>query len=96
MNRRARLLRFLAPWTVPSGGYEVRVGSTRLSPEILTDDALEVADRPDAADGRPRSFGVQPTVRGRASRRRRLVVRCVRFTAGTARLSVGAIVTGNA
>ena len=41
MNRRARVLRFLAPWTARDGGYEVRVGSARLSPEILTDDALE-------------------------------------------------------
>lgn len=40
-TRRARLLRFLAPLTVPDGRYEVRVGSARLSPEILTDDALE-------------------------------------------------------
>lgn len=41
MNRRARLLRFLAPFTARDGGYEIRAGSARLSPEILTDDALE-------------------------------------------------------
>lgn len=41
MNRRARLLRFLAPWTARHGGYEVRVGSTRLSAEVLSDEALE-------------------------------------------------------
>ena len=41
MNRRARLLRFLAPWTARDGGYEVRVGRTRLSAEVLSDDALE-------------------------------------------------------
>ncbi len=41
MNRRARLLRFLAPWTARDGGYEIRVGSTRLSAEVLSDDALE-------------------------------------------------------
>ena len=41
MNRRARLLRFLAPWTAPDGGYEIRVGRTRLSAEVLSDDALE-------------------------------------------------------
>ena len=39
--RRARLLRFLAPWTTPDGGYEIRVGRTRLSAEVLSDDALE-------------------------------------------------------
>ena len=39
--RRARLLRFLAPWTAPGGGYEVRVGPVRLSAEVLGDDALE-------------------------------------------------------
>ncbi len=39
--RRARLLRFLAPWTAPAGGYEIRVGRTRLSAEMLSDDALE-------------------------------------------------------
>ena len=41
MRRRARLLRFLAPWTARDGGYEIRVGSTRLSAEVLSDDALE-------------------------------------------------------
>ena len=41
MSRRARLLRFLAPWTVSGGGYEIRVGRTRLSAEVLSDDALE-------------------------------------------------------
>ena len=41
MNRRARLLRFLAPWTARDGGYEIRVGSTHLSAEVLSDDALE-------------------------------------------------------
>ena len=41
MSRRARLLRFLAPWTARDGGYEIRVGSTRLSAEVLSDDALE-------------------------------------------------------
>ena len=41
MSRRARLLRFLAPWTAHDGGYAVRVGRTVLSAEILTDDALE-------------------------------------------------------
>ena len=41
MTRRARLLRFLAPWTSRDGGYEVRVGRTRLSAEVLSDDALE-------------------------------------------------------
>jgi hypothetical protein len=41
MNRRDRLLRFLAPWTARDGGYEIRVGSTRLSAEVLSDDALE-------------------------------------------------------
>ena len=41
MTRRARLLRFLAPWTARGGGYEVRVGSARLSAEVLADDALE-------------------------------------------------------
>ena len=41
MTRRARLLRFLAPWTARDGGYEIRVGSTRLSAEVLSDDALE-------------------------------------------------------
>lgn len=39
--RRARLLRFLAPWTAPGGGYEIRVGRTRLSAEVLSDDALK-------------------------------------------------------
>lgn len=39
--RRARLLRFLAPWTASGGGYEVRVGRIRLSAEVLSDDALE-------------------------------------------------------
>lgn len=41
MSRRARLLRFLAPWTGPGDGYEVRVGRARLSAEVLSDDALE-------------------------------------------------------
>jgi hypothetical protein len=41
MNRRARLLRFLAPWTARDGGYEIRVGSARLSAEVLSDDALK-------------------------------------------------------
>ena len=41
MNRRARLLAFLAPWTARDGGYEIRVGSARLSAEVLSDDALE-------------------------------------------------------
>ncbi len=41
MSRRSRLLRFLAPWTTPASGYEIRVGRTRLSAEVLTDDALE-------------------------------------------------------
>ena len=41
MTRRARLLRFLAPWTASGGGYEVRVGRSRLSAEVLSDDALE-------------------------------------------------------
>ena len=41
MTRRTRLLRFLAPWTARDGGYEIRVGRTVLSAEILTDDALE-------------------------------------------------------
>ena len=40
-SRRARLLRFLAPLTASGGGYEVRVGRARLSPEVLSDDALE-------------------------------------------------------
>ncbi len=40
-DRRARLLRFLAPWTSSGGGYEIRVGRTRLSAEVLSDDALE-------------------------------------------------------
>ena len=39
--RRARLLRFLAPWTASVGGYEVRVGPTHFSAEVLSDDALE-------------------------------------------------------
>ena len=41
MNRRVRLLRFLAPWTASNGGYEIRIGRTRLSAEVLSDDALE-------------------------------------------------------
>ena len=41
MIRRVRLLRFLAPWTASAGGYEVCVGHTRLSAEVLSDDALE-------------------------------------------------------
>ena len=41
MNRRARLLRFLAPWTARDGGYAIRIGRTVLSAEVLTDDALE-------------------------------------------------------
>ena len=41
MIRRARLLRFLAPWTASGGGYEIRVGRTRLSAEVLSDDTLE-------------------------------------------------------
>ena len=41
MTRRARLLRFLAPRTAPDGGYEIRIGRTRLSAEVLSDDALE-------------------------------------------------------
>ena len=41
MTRRARLLRFLAPWTARDGGYEVRVGSARFSAEVLSDDALQ-------------------------------------------------------
>lgn len=41
MTRRARLLRFLAPWTARDGGYEIRVGSARLSAKVLSDDALE-------------------------------------------------------
>ena len=41
MRRRARLLRFLAPWTARDGGYEIRVGKARLSAEVLSDDALE-------------------------------------------------------
>ena len=41
MSRRARLLTFLAPWTARDGGYEIRVGSARLSAEVLSDDALE-------------------------------------------------------
>ena len=41
MNRRARLLRFLAPWTARDGGYEIRVGSARLLAEVLSDDGLE-------------------------------------------------------
>ena len=41
MSRRTRLLRFLAPWTARDGGYEIRVGSARLSAEVLSDDALE-------------------------------------------------------
>ena len=41
LHRRARLLRFLAPCTAPGGGYEVCVGSTRFSAEVLSDDALE-------------------------------------------------------
>ena len=41
MIRRACLLRFLAPFTARDGGYEIRVGSTRLSAEVLSDDALE-------------------------------------------------------
>ena len=40
-SRRARLMRFLAPWTASGGGCEVRVGPTRLSAEVLSDDALE-------------------------------------------------------
>ena len=40
-DRRARLLRFLAPWTASGGGYEIRVGKTRQSAEVLSDDALE-------------------------------------------------------
>ncbi len=39
--RRVRLLRFLAPWTAPGGGYEVCVGPTRFSAEVLSDGALE-------------------------------------------------------
>ena len=41
LTRRARLLRFLAPWTASGSGYEVRVGRVRLSAEVLSDDALE-------------------------------------------------------
>ena len=40
-SRRTRLLRFLAPWTALRGGYEIWVGSTLFSPEVLSDDALE-------------------------------------------------------
>ena len=39
--RRARLLRFLAPWTAPGGGYEVRVGHLQLPVGVLSGDALE-------------------------------------------------------
>jgi hypothetical protein len=39
--RRTRLLAFLAPFTARDGGYEIRVGSARLSAEVLSDDALE-------------------------------------------------------
>ena len=31
----------MASWTARDGGYEIRVGSTRLSVEALSDDALE-------------------------------------------------------
>ena len=40
-DRRARLLRFLAPWTAPGGGYEVRVGHLQLPVGVLSGDALE-------------------------------------------------------
>ena len=38
---RARFLRFLAPWTDPGGGYEMRVGRARLSADALGEDGLE-------------------------------------------------------
>lgn len=41
MIRRARLLAFLAPSTARDGGYEIRIGSARLSAEVLSDGALE-------------------------------------------------------
>jgi hypothetical protein len=41
MMRRARLLHFLALFTARDGGCEIRVGSARLSAEVLSDDALE-------------------------------------------------------
>ena len=40
-DRRARLLRFLTPWTASGGGYEVRVGRVCLSADVLSDDALD-------------------------------------------------------
>ena len=41
LDRRARLLRFLVPWTARDGGFQVRIGRDGFGPEVLTDDALE-------------------------------------------------------
>ncbi len=39
--RRARVLRFLAPWTARDGGFPVRIGRRCCGPDLLTDEALE-------------------------------------------------------